>query len=284
MTPERAEYHRLMLLVGFEEEYERELNEILETVDPITSPELELACCMSDLRETISVLYNYVIASSIDEQKVFDMILTELRRRYAEKMVTTKEMVDILNRIALHSVCDSNNIWEQLRYPAYQYELVEDDLLSEEVFNTAFEAKFLRGEDLDIDKMEKEYRLQQARNKNVKRLQRQKKLIITIMVTTIILCILNYIVLPEQIVAAYGFQNGERVILYGEKSRIIINSLLRALGGSGLWMLFTKYSRKKMEEDPTLISHRLKHVLANIIGFLFAVSGLLMNIICLLLN
>ena len=109
-------------------------------------------------------------------------------------------------------------------------------------------------------------------------------MIIAIMLATIILCILNYIVLPEQIVAAYGFQNGERVILYGEKSRIIINSLLRALGGSGLWMLFTKYSRKKLEEDPTLVSHRLKHVLANIIGFLFAVSGLLMNIICLLLN
>lgn len=284
MTPERAEYHRLMLLVGFEEEYERELNEILETVDPITSPELELACCMSDLRETISVLYNYVITSGVDEQKVFDMVMTELRRRYSEHTVTTKEMVDILDRIALHSDSDSNSLWEQLRYPGYQYELVEDDLLSEEVFNTVFEAKFLRGENLDIDKMEKEYRLQQARNNNVKRQQMQKKLIITIMLTTISLCILNYIVLPEQIVAAYGFQNGERVILYGEKSRIIINSLLRALGGSGLWMLFTKYSRKKLEEDPTLVSHRLKHVLANILGFLFAVSGLLMNIICLFLN
>ena len=284
MTPERAEYHRLMLLVGFKEEYERELDEILETVDPIISPELELACCMSDLEETISVLYNYVITSGVDEQKVFDMVMTELRRRYSEYTVTTKEMVDILDRIALHSDSDSNSLWEQLRYPAYQYELVEDNLLSEEVFNTAFDAKFLRGEDLDIDKMEKEYRLQKARSKNEIRRQRQKKLVIVILFATLLLCLANYITLPDRIVTGYGFKNGEQVIFYGNKSSIILESFIGTIIGSGLWMLFTTHSRKKLEEDPALFSHRLKHVLAYTFGFLLTLSGLFVNLICSMLN
>lgn len=284
MTPERAEYHRLMLLVGFKEEYERELDEILEKVDPIISPELELACCMSDLEETISVLYNYVITSGVDEQKVFDMVMTELRRRYSEHTVTTKEMVDILDRIALHSDSDSNSSWEQLRYLAYQYELVEDDLLSEEVFNTAFEARFLRGEYLDIDKMEMEYRLKKARSRNEIRRQKQKKLVIGILLATLLLCIANYITLPDHIMTGFGFQNGEQVIFYGNKCKIIFESFGGSVTGSVLWILFTKHSRKRLEEDPTLLSHKIKNVLAYTIGFFLTVSGLLVNLICLMLN
>ena len=43
MTPERVAYHRLMLLAGLREEYERELDHVLETADPIPEPELTLA-------------------------------------------------------------------------------------------------------------------------------------------------------------------------------------------------------------------------------------------------
>ena len=49
MTPERAAYHRLMLLAGLQEEFEKELDFALETEDPITAPILDLAFCMSDL-------------------------------------------------------------------------------------------------------------------------------------------------------------------------------------------------------------------------------------------
>ena len=61
MTPERAAYHRLMLLAGLQEEFEKELDFALETEDPITAPILDLAFCMSDLNQTASVLYNYTL-------------------------------------------------------------------------------------------------------------------------------------------------------------------------------------------------------------------------------
>ena len=61
MTPERAAYHRLMLLAGLQEEFEKDLDFALETEDPITAPILDLAFCMSDLNQTVSVLYNYIV-------------------------------------------------------------------------------------------------------------------------------------------------------------------------------------------------------------------------------
>ena len=57
MTPERAAYHRLMLLAGLQEEFEKDLDFALETEDPITAPILDLAFCMSDLNQTVSVLF-----------------------------------------------------------------------------------------------------------------------------------------------------------------------------------------------------------------------------------
>ena len=75
MTPERAAYHRLMLLAGLQEEFARELDFALETEDPITAPILDLAFCMSDLNQTISVLYNYTLDYSVDEQQVHQVQL-----------------------------------------------------------------------------------------------------------------------------------------------------------------------------------------------------------------
>lgn len=162
MTPERAAYHRLMLLAGLREEYDRELDHTLETADPITSPELDLAFCMSDLDETISVLYNYTLAHHIDQDRVYDMIITELRRLYAEKQLSSVQLVDIMYTMAQNCENSYAQPWYQLRYPSYEYESVEDGLISQEVFDIAFEAHFLHGERVDALALEKEH---QKKNK-----------------------------------------------------------------------------------------------------------------------
>ena len=71
MTPERAAYHRLMLLAGVQEEFEKELDDALETEDPITPPILDLAFCMSDLNRTISVLYRPTVTFSMSSCPIF---------------------------------------------------------------------------------------------------------------------------------------------------------------------------------------------------------------------
>ena len=112
MTPERAAYHRLMLLAGLQEEFEKELDFALETEDSITSPVLDLAFCMSDLNQTISVLYNYTLDYSVDEQQVYDMIMTELRTQYVGKQMNAEAVCEVLSKI--QRICDFGEPWLDL--------------------------------------------------------------------------------------------------------------------------------------------------------------------------
>ena len=156
MTPERAAYHRLMLLCGLREAFDRELDQALEVEDPIRAPILDLAFCMSDLDQTISVLYNYTLRYRVDWQQVYDMLLAELRRQYAEKLLTPIQLAHIMFSIARNCDDPLAEPWEALCYPSYAYELVEEGFLSGEVFNAAFEAFLLHGQRPDVWAMEKE--------------------------------------------------------------------------------------------------------------------------------
>ena len=155
MTPERAAYHRLMLLAGKTEEFERELDFALETEDPITAPVLDLAFCMSDLNQTISVLYNYTLDYSVDEQQVYDMIMTELRRQYVGKQMNAGEVCEVLSKI--QRICDFDEPWLNLYTYLYEYELLDEGMISREVFETGFESVFLHGERIDVWALQKEY-------------------------------------------------------------------------------------------------------------------------------
>ena len=148
MTPDRAAYHRLMLLAGLQEEFERELDFALETEDPITAPILDLAFCMSDLNQTVSVLNNYTLDYLVDEQQVYDMIMAELRRQYASKKLNTREICEVLSKI--QRICDFGEPWIDLYTYLYEYELLDEGMISEEVFETGFESVFLHDERIAV--------------------------------------------------------------------------------------------------------------------------------------
>lgn len=154
MTPERAAYHRLMLLAGAGEEYERELDLALETEDPITSPILDLALCISDLNKTISVLNHYILGCPVDEQQVHDMIMAELRRRYVSREMNAEAVCEVLSRI--WQVCDFSDPWIDLYTYLYEYELLDEGLISRQVFEIGFESVFLHGERTDVWALQKE--------------------------------------------------------------------------------------------------------------------------------
>ena len=155
MTPERAAYHRLMLLVGLQEEFERELDFALETEYPITAPILDLAFCMFNLDQTVSVLYNYTLDYSVDEQQVYDMIMTELRRQYVGKQMNAGEVCEVLSKI--QHICDFGEPWLDLYTYLYEYELLDEGMISQEVFEVGFESVFLHGERIDVWALQKEY-------------------------------------------------------------------------------------------------------------------------------
>ena len=171
MTPERAAYHRLMLLAGLQEEFEKDLDFALETEDPITAPILDLAFCMSDLNQTVSVLYNYTLDYSVDEQQVYDMIMAELRRQYASKELNAREVCEVLSKI--QRICDFGVPWIDLYTYLYEYELLDEGMISEEVFETGFESVFLHDERIDVWALQKEYN--QKKKKSVLDFFRKQK-------------------------------------------------------------------------------------------------------------
>ena len=174
MTPERAAYHRLMLLAGVHNEFEKELDFALETEDPITAPILDLAFCMSDLNQAISVLYNYTLDYSVDEQQVYDMMMAELRRQYIGRERSAIEICEILSKI--QRSCDCDEPWINLYTYLHEYELMDEGIISHEMFEAGFEAVILRGEQIDLWAFQQKRRKKKSLLDFCKKQKRKEKL------------------------------------------------------------------------------------------------------------
>ena len=74
MTPESAEYHRLMLMVGLRDRFDQEFDQALEQENPLSDLILNLSSCVSDFDEASSILHSYAVDNKFDEQKVFDLV------------------------------------------------------------------------------------------------------------------------------------------------------------------------------------------------------------------
>lgn len=150
MTPEKAAYYRLMLMAGLREQYDHDIDEALERENPITIPLLDLACHMSDLNQTISILADYIVDNKPNEQQVFSMVVQELRRLYTDGSLSIKDIIEIMYIIAKDCETEGNPVWDDFSLLYYDYEMVESNFVSEEQFQQAFETWLFRGERLNL--------------------------------------------------------------------------------------------------------------------------------------
>ena len=169
MTPEQAQYFLLMLRMGEYEEYDAFLDQLLVEQDPLSPLVLELAFCMSDRRETISVLYNFLLDHPADETQLMESQLAYVRKKYSEKAMTALQAADYLYGLIVA------NAWNEPWFDLWQYcdvcELYEDGFISQTVFEQCFEAALLRGEHLDC------WALQEEENKQKSLLDKLRDLI-----------------------------------------------------------------------------------------------------------
>ena len=147
MTPEQAQYYLLMLRMGEYDEYDAALDRLLVEQDPLSPLVLELACCMSDREQTISVLHNFLLDHPADEAQLMESQLEWVRKQYREKAMTATQAADYLYGLIVA------NGWNEPWFDLWQYcdvcELYEDGFISKAVFEQCFEAALLRGEHLD---------------------------------------------------------------------------------------------------------------------------------------
>ena len=160
MTPEQAQYYLLMLRMGEYEEYDAALDRLLVEQDPLSPLVLELAFCMSDRRETISVLHNFLLDHPAEETQLMESQLAYVRKKYSEKAMTALQAADYLYGLIVA------NGWNEPWFDLWQYcdvcELYEDGLISQTVFEQCFEAALLRGEHLDCWALQEEENKQKS--------------------------------------------------------------------------------------------------------------------------
>ena len=148
VTPEIVEYHRAMLLVGLGDRFYRAFDEALEQENPLSDLFLSLCTCISDETEVLHILREYTLDHPFDEQTVCDLILDDIRSRYLAGALSRTEVVDLLYRIPRNLDKFYDEPWHSLTDLSYDLELLEENIITEEVFNQCFDSWLLRGKPL----------------------------------------------------------------------------------------------------------------------------------------
>ena len=155
VTPEIVEYHRAMLLVGLGDRFYRAFDEALEQENPLSDLILSLCTCISDETEVLHILREYTLDHPFDEQTVCDLILDDIRSRYLAGALSRTEVVDLLYRIPRNLDKFYDEPWHSLTDLSYDLELLEENIITEAVFNQCFDSWLLRGKPLSAWELRK---------------------------------------------------------------------------------------------------------------------------------
>ena len=156
MIPETVAYYHAMLLVGIRDKLDDAFDHALETEEPLSSLMLNISTCISDDEAVLSVLQEYILDHTIDEQVVYHMIRGDFRQRRLSGQMTRAEVTEHVYQIAWRLGKFCVDPWYGLTTPNHAFELWRDGFLAEEVFNQCFDAWLFRGEDLNPWKLQEQ--------------------------------------------------------------------------------------------------------------------------------
>ena len=168
MTPERAEYHRIMLMVGLRDKFDQEFDWALENENPLSDIILSLTSCASDTEETIAVLHSFALDNEFDEEEVYNLVLDDIRSRYLDGILSRSQVTTTLYSIANYLDAFWNEPWDKLTHLSNALELYEDKLISENAFIECFDAWLLRNEHLDVWQLQRNINMNSKKQKSRK--------------------------------------------------------------------------------------------------------------------
>lgn len=146
MTPESAEYHRLMLMVGLRDRFDQEFDHALEQENPLSDLILNLTSCASDLDKASSILHSYAVDNNFNEQEVYDLVIADIRNRYFSGQLSRMETAEIIHTLTAYLDKDCCEPWWLLFDIAYALEDYQNGSISESAFISLFDMWFFRGE------------------------------------------------------------------------------------------------------------------------------------------
>lgn len=138
---EDAYYYKNLLMLGFSDGYNEWLNSYLESENPLSNIVLELACCGSNVKDTISLLHNYCAEQQFDEAVVSDRLRVFFKEAYYSNRLSKEEIISTMYRLALN-IGDpgyfDTNLWGNMYYLNYYRSLAQDGIISWDRFDLAF--------------------------------------------------------------------------------------------------------------------------------------------------
>ena len=155
---EDAFYHKLLLMSGLDDGYDKWLNHYLESENPLSNIVLELACCGSDINRTISVLHNFCAEQPFDETAVCHRIRLFYKNAYYSNRMSKEEIVSsmyhLVNNIGDPGDADLDvHLWGDMYYLDDYHNLATDGLISMENFDFAFFSYLNNGIPVDSNRI-----------------------------------------------------------------------------------------------------------------------------------
>lgn len=112
MTAEQAVYHKLFLLNGLTECFDRDMDERLERENPLSDLTLALSTCGGKREEQVHILNEYILNTTpeqIDKDAVFSFVADELRERFEQNPDPDLEAFTIL----MHDIARDSGWWRE---------------------------------------------------------------------------------------------------------------------------------------------------------------------------
>ena len=156
MTPERAQFHLLMLEAGENSLFLAELNAALEAEEPLSELTMALSLCRSDA-ESMHVLREYLQDHPADMDTVDRMVRKELRDRLQQGEMTPERNLQLLRFLSGGSCTGClSDLYQDVCVVEEYRDLAADGILCEEAYVLCLEA-LLKAESLpDVWKLNKE--------------------------------------------------------------------------------------------------------------------------------
>lgn len=141
---EDAFFYKYLLMLGYEENYDAWLSSRLESENPLSDTVLELSCCSSDMRKTISLLHNCCADQPVDEFAVCDRLRQFFKEAFYSNKMNKDEIISDMFRLT-RIVCDCGDFdlynirsWQSMDNLHDLCCFAEEGLISRESFDDAF--------------------------------------------------------------------------------------------------------------------------------------------------
>lgn len=144
VTYEYAEYFRLLLICGYQDELWQYIDDALVAQDPLSDIVLELSTAGSDDKKLLAVLEEYlrqVNDSDIDyDHAVFDHVMSFLKRKYLDDAMSVEDVTELMYRFAKCSERYLDEPWFTMYYMSDLLNEAKAGFIDKEDYQRKFEA------------------------------------------------------------------------------------------------------------------------------------------------